>query len=213
MKKMDKRMAMVALTIDFGRPVRPTLPSAGTSGVRTETAEAFNHRLDNAFLDLVAEAEEHDDVEAPSHNQVVTQFLAGLRPEDEPIIGILQVNEREHDLDNHNIDEIISLVGLSDCFDMSDDVGLQERMWLTLSEMTVAMLLHAVLGREFWALAFCAAMHIRNNVYSRGVGSVSYRRHTGKTPDVSGLRMFGCPAYVHVDAGNKRKLDVKAFRV
>eukprot|EP00873_Tetraselmis_striata_P034993 jgi/Tetstr1/455257/TSEL_042095.t1 len=354
---------------------------------RTETAEAYYHRLDNAFLDLVAEAEEHEDVEAPSHNQVVTQFLAGLRPEYEPIIGILQVtaehegraitwegdclklaqnyskrieknhasepsaegyiasvrwaslqaglpaapkrqqassccgtrpaafvadeeeehvafmaenagntppakrvalsllddewddwapepgtllydlfggeyeseedvrpaeaagavaqaNEREHDLDSHNMDEIISLSGLSDCFGMSDDEagsasggmggsarvvtksdsaylldavalasvvvdargacmlglnddlgsypdmwnGLQERMWLTLSEMTVAMLLHAGLGREFWALAFCAAMHIRNNVYSRGVGSVPYRRHTGKTPDVAGLR-------------------------
>eukprot|EP00873_Tetraselmis_striata_P036550 jgi/Tetstr1/456814/TSEL_043488.t1 len=63
---------------------------------RTETAEAYYHRLDNAFLDLVAEAEEHEDVEAPSHNQVVTQFLAGLRPEYEPIIGILQVTA-EHD--------------------------------------------------------------------------------------------------------------------
>eukprot|EP00873_Tetraselmis_striata_P001816 jgi/Tetstr1/422080/TSEL_012940.t1 len=91
--------------------------------------------------------------------------------------------------------------------------GLQEeRMWLTLSEMTVGMLLHAGMGREFWALAFCAAMHIRNNVYSRGVGSVPYRRHTGKTPDVAGLRVFGCPAYVHMDAGNRRKLDAKAFR-
>eukprot|EP00873_Tetraselmis_striata_P036786 jgi/Tetstr1/457050/TSEL_043713.t1 len=424
---------------------------------RTETAEAYYHHLDNAFLDLVAEAEEHENVEAPSHNQVVTQFLAGLRPEYEPIIGILQVtaehegraitwegdclklaqnyskrieknhasepsaegyiasggtkrsahlatgdgsgprrlgaplrggcwqcggphfkrdcpqrprgnrrqaaadpapaafvadeeeehaNEREHDLDSHSMDEIISLSGLSDCFGMSDDEagsasggmggsarvvtksdsaylldavalasavvdargacmlglnddlgsypdmwvkdsgayphmvadsdsfveyeqlappvekfgadiwgpvgvtsiggfryvfgmtdyysaygwvvfmkskdeapralllvnGLQERMWLTLSEMTVAMLLHAGLGREFWALAFCAAMHIRNNVYSRGVGSVPYRRHTGKTPDVAGLRVFGCPAYVHVDAGNRRKLDAKAFR-
>eukprot|EP00873_Tetraselmis_striata_P024497 jgi/Tetstr1/444761/TSEL_032609.t1 len=361
---------------------------------RTETAEAYYHRLDNAFLDLVAEAEEHEDVEAPSHNQLVTQFMACLRPEYEPIIGILQcggphfkrdcpqrprgnrrqaaadpapaafvadeeeehvafmaenagntppakrvalsllddewddwapepgtllydlfggefeseedvrpaeaagavaqANEREHDLDSHSMDEIISLSGLSDCFGMSDDEaggasggmggsarvvtksdsaylldavalasvvvdargacmlglnddlgsymwvkdsgayphmvadsdsfveyeqlappvenGLQERMWLTLSEMTVAMLLHAGLGREFWALAFCAAMHIRNNVYSRGVGSVPYRRHTGKTPDVAGLRVFGCPAYVHVDAGNRRKLDAKAFR-
>eukprot|EP00873_Tetraselmis_striata_P002261 jgi/Tetstr1/422525/TSEL_013335.t1 len=208
--------------------------------------------------------------------------------------AVAQANEREHDLDSHNMDEIISLSGLSDCFGMSDDEagsasggmggsarvvtksdfaylldavalasaavdargacmlglnddlgsypdmwvkdsgayphmvadydsfveyeqlappvehGLQERMWLTLSEMTVAMLLHAGLGREFWALAFCAAMHIRNNVYSRV--SVPYRRHTGKTPDVAGLRVFGCPAYVHVDTGNRRKLDAKAFR-
>eukprot|EP00873_Tetraselmis_striata_P019083 jgi/Tetstr1/439347/TSEL_027785.t1 len=33
MKKMDMRMALVTLTNDFGRPVRPMLPSAGTSGV------------------------------------------------------------------------------------------------------------------------------------------------------------------------------------
>eukprot|EP00873_Tetraselmis_striata_P010997 jgi/Tetstr1/431261/TSEL_020958.t1 len=33
MKKMDRRMALVTLTSDFGRPVRPMLPSAGTSGV------------------------------------------------------------------------------------------------------------------------------------------------------------------------------------
>eukprot|EP00873_Tetraselmis_striata_P029675 jgi/Tetstr1/449939/TSEL_036993.t1 len=43
--------------------------------------------------------------------------------------------------------------------------GLQKRMWLTLSEMTVAMLLHVGLG-----------------------------------------------PYVHVDTGNRRKLDAKAFR-
>eukprot|EP00873_Tetraselmis_striata_P006838 jgi/Tetstr1/427102/TSEL_017305.t1 len=302
---------------------------------RTETAEAYYHRLDNAFLDLVAEAEEHEDVEAPSHNQVVTQFLAGPRPEYEPIIGILQVTA-EHEgraitwegdclklaqnyskriEKNHASepsaegyiasggtkrsahlaagmdrllaesvsgimfakDEILpfcdccalaksheqprsriaskrptgplqkfgadiwgpvgvtSIGGFRYVFGMTDYYsaygwvvfvkskdeapralllvnGLQERMWLTLSEMTVAMLLHAGLGREFWALAFCAAMHIRNNVYSRGVGSVPYRRHTGKTPDVAGLRVFGCPAYVHVDAGNRRKLDAKAFR-
>eukprot|EP00873_Tetraselmis_striata_P000262 jgi/Tetstr1/420526/TSEL_011616.t1 len=221
---------------------------------RTETAEAYYHRLDNAFLDLVAEAEEHEDVEAPSHNQVVTQFLAGLRPEYEPIIGILQVTA-EH--------EGRAITWEGDCLKLAQNYskrieknhasepsaegyiasggtkrsahlatgdgsgprrlgapsarwmlanGLQERMWLTLSEMTVAMLLHAGLGREFWALAFCTAMHIRNNVYSRGVGSVPYRRHTGKTPDVAGLRVFGCPAYVHVDAGNRRKLDAKAFR-
>eukprot|EP00873_Tetraselmis_striata_P015645 jgi/Tetstr1/435909/TSEL_024795.t1 len=224
-----------------------------------------------------------------------------------------QANEREHDLDSHNMDEIISLSGLSDCFGMSDDEagsasggmggsarvvtksdsaylldavalasvvvdargacmmglnddlgsypdiwvkdsgayphmvahsdsfveyeqlappmrwvvfmkskdeapralllnGMQKRMSLIMSEMTVAMLLHVGMGREFWALAFCVAVHIRNNVYSRGVGSVPYRRHTGKTPYVSGLRVFGCQAYVHVDTGNMRKLDAKAFR-
>eukprot|EP00873_Tetraselmis_striata_P039119 jgi/Tetstr1/459383/TSEL_004762.t1 len=35
--------------------------------------------------------------------------------------AVAQANEREHDLDSHNMDEIISLSGLSDCFGMSDD--------------------------------------------------------------------------------------------
>eukprot|EP00873_Tetraselmis_striata_P036956 jgi/Tetstr1/457220/TSEL_043868.t1 len=33
MKKMDRRMALVTLTSDFGMPVQPMLPLAGTSGV------------------------------------------------------------------------------------------------------------------------------------------------------------------------------------
>eukprot|EP00873_Tetraselmis_striata_P042413 jgi/Tetstr1/462677/TSEL_007643.t1 len=221
---------------------------------RTEAAEAYYHRMDNAFLDLVAEAEEHEDIEAPSHNLVVTQFLAGLRPEYEPIIGILQVTA-EH--------EGRAITWKGDCLKLAQNYskrieknhasepsaegyiasgGTKRSAHLAMDPMEamdpdlaalvhlcavdagkwsagayVAYsvrddLLHAGLGREFWALAFCAAMHIRNNVYSRGVGSVPYRRHTGKTPDVSGLRVFGCSAYVHVDAGDRRKLDAKAFR-
>eukprot|EP00873_Tetraselmis_striata_P020555 jgi/Tetstr1/440819/TSEL_029126.t1 len=45
MKKMDMWMAPVALTSDFGTPVRPMLPSAGTSGVvcANWTCEDFTH--------------------------------------------------------------------------------------------------------------------------------------------------------------------------
>eukprot|EP00873_Tetraselmis_striata_P025834 jgi/Tetstr1/446098/TSEL_033698.t1 len=45
MNKMHRRMALVALTSDFGRPVRPMLPSAGTSGVvcANWTCEDFLH--------------------------------------------------------------------------------------------------------------------------------------------------------------------------
>eukprot|EP00873_Tetraselmis_striata_P027201 jgi/Tetstr1/447465/TSEL_003722.t1 len=45
MKKIDRRMAPVALTSDFGRPVWPMLPSAGTSGVvcANLTCENFLH--------------------------------------------------------------------------------------------------------------------------------------------------------------------------
>eukprot|EP00873_Tetraselmis_striata_P042410 jgi/Tetstr1/462674/TSEL_007640.t1 len=220
---------------------------------RTEAAEAYYHRMDNAFLDLVAEAEEHEDIEAPSHNLVVTQFLAGLRPEYEPIIGILQVTaehegraitwegdclklaqnyskriEKNHASEPSAEGYIASggtkrsaHLAMDPMEAMDPDLAALVHLCAVDAEWSAGAyvaysvrddLLHAGLGREFWALAFCAAMHIRNNVYSRGVGFVPYRRHTGKTPDVAGLRVFGCSAYVHVDAGDRRKLDAKAFR-
>eukprot|EP00873_Tetraselmis_striata_P026720 jgi/Tetstr1/446984/TSEL_034442.t1 len=45
MKKMDVRMALVTLTTDFGRPIRPMLPSAGiSSGVcANRTCEDYLH--------------------------------------------------------------------------------------------------------------------------------------------------------------------------
>eukprot|EP00873_Tetraselmis_striata_P045995 jgi/Tetstr1/466259/TSEL_010815.t1 len=45
MKKMDMRMALVALTSDFGMLIRPMLPSTGTSGVvcANWTCEDFMH--------------------------------------------------------------------------------------------------------------------------------------------------------------------------
>eukprot|EP00873_Tetraselmis_striata_P002260 jgi/Tetstr1/422524/TSEL_013334.t1 len=39
---------------------------------RTETVEAYYHRLHNAFLDLVAEAEEHEDVTAEHEGRAIT---------------------------------------------------------------------------------------------------------------------------------------------
>eukprot|EP00873_Tetraselmis_striata_P001952 jgi/Tetstr1/422216/TSEL_013068.t1 len=44
-----------------------------------------------------------------------------ILPAGAPLRGRRPANEREHDLDSHNMDEIISLSGLSDCFGMSDD--------------------------------------------------------------------------------------------
>eukprot|EP00873_Tetraselmis_striata_P019358 jgi/Tetstr1/439622/TSEL_028044.t1 len=51
MEKMDMRMALITLTSDFGRPVRPMLPSAGTSDVvcANWTCEGYMH-----FAEIVA---------------------------------------------------------------------------------------------------------------------------------------------------------------
>ena len=38
-----------------------------------------------------------------------------------------------------------------------------------------------------------------------------YQKLTGIEPDLSRLRVSGCPAYVHIDHGNRNKLDDKAW--
>ena len=35
---------------------------------------------------------------------------------------------------------------------------------------------------------------------------------TGERPDLSNLRVFGCPAYVHIDASLREKLGDKAWK-
>ena len=90
--------------------------------------------------------------------------------------------------------------------------GLRERFWRTLGEMTAALLHYAGLGREFWALAMAVAVYIRNRVWSAGVAGIPLQLLTGHAPDLSHLRVFGCPAYVHVDSSRRNKLDPKAFK-
>ena len=90
-------------------------------------------------------------------------------------------------------------------------LGRIERQWRTLAEATKALLLEANLGREFWGLAFMAVIHVRNRVWNSRSDCIPYQKLTGIETDLSRLRVFGCPAYVHIDHGNRNKLDNKAW--
>jgi hypothetical protein len=57
-----------------------------------------------------------------------------------------------------------------------------------------------------------AAVHVRNRVHSSGAGGVSLTLATGRRVDLSFMRVFGCPAYVHVDKSQRRKLDDRAWK-
>ena len=73
------------------------------------------------------------------------------------------------------------------------------------------MLLDSGLGNEFWGYAVLATAHIMNRMPSRAHARKSpYETWTGTKPTVGHLRVFGCPAQVHIPAETRRKLDRKS---
>eukprot|EP00873_Tetraselmis_striata_P005459 jgi/Tetstr1/425723/TSEL_016143.t1 len=61
MRKMDRRMALVALTNDFGMPIRPMLSSAGTSCVvcANWTCEDFMHFAETVAVPVLGAEHQH----------------------------------------------------------------------------------------------------------------------------------------------------------
>jgi transposase InsO family protein len=90
-----------------------------------------------------------------------------------------------------------------------------ERFNHTITDKAMAMLHTAGLSFGFWEYAMNAAVHIYNHSPTRML-----KWHTplevwysGKVPDVSHLRVFGCKGYMHVPTDKRRKLDAKAIEV
>ena len=90
--------------------------------------------------------------------------------------------------------------------------GRMERQWGTLVPAAKSMLHTAGLDRSFWSLAMNAAVYVRNRVFCEAAGGVPFELVTGRSVDLSHLRVFGCPAYVHVDKSRRRKLDDRAWK-
>ncbi len=67
------------------------------------------------------------------------------------------------------------------------------------------------LPNYFWVEAVATAIYIMNRTPTATVhGMTPEEKFTGKKPDVSHLRVFGCIAYVHVLDQKRSKLDPKA---
>ena len=77
------------------------------------------------------------------------------------------------------------------------------------------MLSHSNLPNKFWAEAVATAAYLRN----RSTTSANEEQFTpfekwyGHKPNISHLKVFGCAAYCHVPAIERRKLDKKAQRM
>jgi hypothetical protein len=89
--------------------------------------------------------------------------------------------------------------------------GVAERQNRHIAEIARAMLNEKNLPNYFWAEAIATAVYIMNRTPTTAVhGMTPEEKFTGKKPDVSHLKVFGCIAYVHVPDEKRSKLDPKA---
>ncbi|KAE8657094.1 hypothetical protein F3Y22_tig00116997pilonHSYRG00993 [Hibiscus syriacus] len=89
--------------------------------------------------------------------------------------------------------------------------GVAERMNRSLNERARCLRLNAGLPKHFWAKAVNMACYLINRSPRASLaGKVAEEVWTGHDVSFDNLRIFGCPAYVHVPADERSKLDAKS---
>lgn len=92
--------------------------------------------------------------------------------------------------------------------------GLAERMNRTLLERARCMLLNAKLQKQYWAEAVTTAAYITNRCPTRVLDYLTpEEKWSGKRPDISHLKVFGCEAMVHIPKEKAKKWDPKAIKM
>uniref|UniRef100_A0A2N9FVA6 Integrase catalytic domain-containing protein n=1 Tax=Fagus sylvatica TaxID=28930 RepID=A0A2N9FVA6_FAGSY len=88
--------------------------------------------------------------------------------------------------------------------------GVAERRNRTLLDMVRSMMAQANLLISFWGDALMAVAYILNRVPSKSVPSTPYELWSGKKPDLSNLRPWGCAGYIHNATHKHGKLSPRA---
>lgn len=97
------------------------------------------------------------------------------------------------------------------CAYVHEQNGVAERMNRTIVERVRCMLFDADLGKKFWAEAVCTAVYLLNRTPCRGNKLTTPEEiWSGRRPDLSHLRVFGCIAMAHIPKEKRKKLDVKS---
>lgn len=93
--------------------------------------------------------------------------------------------------------------------------GVSERMNRTLMERARAILAESGFGKEMWGEAVYTATYITNRCPTAAVdvNKTPYELWTGRKPNVSKLRIFGCAAYTHIPKQLRTKLDPKGRKL
>lgn len=74
--------------------------------------------------------------------------------------------------------------------------GTSERMNWTIKEKARTLLLGLNADQCLWNEAVKTAAHLHNILSTSGKPKIPYETFTGRIPDVSGVRRWGCLAYV-----------------
>lgn len=90
--------------------------------------------------------------------------------------------------------------------------GTAERLNRTLLERARAMLTASGLPANLWAEAITTSNLLRNLSPAAGLDCTPWEMFNGQQPDVSMLRVFGCPAFVRVPAHQRNKLQPTAVK-
>ena len=70
----------------------------------------------------------------------------------------------------------------------------------TLMNTTRSKLFHSqLIPKAFWSSALLSTAHVRNMVGPAGMHGTPYELFYGVKPDYASLRVYGSPAFVHVD--------------
>jgi transposase InsO family protein len=93
----------------------------------------------------------------------------------------------------------------------SQQNGVVERMNKSIAERARCLRLNAGLSKSFWADAVSMTYYLINRSPRVALdGKVAEEVWTGNEVDYFGLRVFGCPAYVHIPSEERSKLDPKS---
>lgn len=90
--------------------------------------------------------------------------------------------------------------------------GRAERLNRTLMDKTRSMLFEAGLPNKFWGEAILTANHLRNVTATATTDATPIEAFTGRKPDVSMLRVFGCVAHVQIPGELRKKLDRRSMK-
>jgi hypothetical protein len=90
--------------------------------------------------------------------------------------------------------------------------GVAERANRTIMECARSMILAQGLEFEFWGEAVNTAVYIKNRCPTKALDSKTPQEAwSGRKPDVSDLRVFGCKAFAHVPDEKRTKLESKSM--
>jgi hypothetical protein len=86
--------------------------------------------------------------------------------------------------------------------------GVVERKNITIIEAMKTMIHDQDLPMCLWAEATMAVVYVKNQLSHSALGlKTPEEMFTGKKPEVSHLKIFGCPVFIHIPKENRNKLD------